>query len=111
VRSSLKPGKLHAKLHRILTGRLASLITGADIKFSGGRFITDVLLHWVSLCLPSQSKSAIAAVTSTEGCLERKLTASKLRNEQHPCTDVLVGRQYREKKRALTDRTKCKKSS
>lgn len=70
----------------------SSSITGADIKISGGRFINDELLHWDSLCLPSQSKSAIAAVTSTEGWLEREVTASELRNEQHPYMDVLVGK-------------------
>lgn len=70
-------------------GRLAPSITGSDIKISGGSFITDVLLHWDSLCLPSQSKSAIAAATSTEGWLERKVTVSKLRNKQHPCMNVL----------------------
>lgn len=79
-------------LHTLI-GRLSSSITGADIKISGGSFVTDELLHWDSLCLPSQSKSAIAAVTSTEGWLERKVTASELRNEQHPCMNVLVGKQ------------------
>lgn len=62
--------------------------------------------------MPAQpSKSATAAVTSTEGWLERKVTASELRNEQYPCMDVLVGRQQGEKGRALIDRAKCKKAS
>lgn len=74
-------------------GRLSSSITGADIKISGWSFIIDELLHWDSLCPPSQSESAIAAVTSTEGWLERKVTAAELRNEQQPCMDVLVEKQ------------------
>lgn len=78
-------------LHTLI-GTLSSSVTGADIKISGGSFVTDELLHWDSLCLPSQSKSA-TAVTSTEGWLERKVTASELRNEQHPCMDLLVGKQ------------------